>query len=286
MESLIPSGGFFHNRRQAGNMRFLLANPAALTTMKATAPTVPVAEPATLAEFRELLAHCPHVLGNGSNTLIVTPPSLVAITRKLTRFSVLDTTIIAEAGVRLQTLIKVAANHGLGGIEYLWSVPATVGGAVYMNAGRGIDHPESQIHTVVARVLVYDRRRDFWLRRAECKFGYRTSIFHQRPEWKILAAELSLPQKRREEVDRGIRERINYVKEHQDHTAPNAGSVFRSGYSDGPSLRSLQFGRARMSGKTSNWLLNDFGPATDVLEVIKLVERHHSAPPEREIVVW
>lgn len=39
--------------------------------------------------------------------------------------------------VRIQTLIRDLQKHSLGGIEYLFSVPTSVGGAVYMNAGRG-----------------------------------------------------------------------------------------------------------------------------------------------------
>ena len=41
--------------------------------------------------------------------------------------------------VRVQTLIRDLQKHGLGGIEYLFSVPTSIGGAVYMNAGRGKD---------------------------------------------------------------------------------------------------------------------------------------------------
>ena len=39
--------------------------------------------------------------------------------------------------VRVQKLIRFLQDNGLGGIEYLYSVPASLGGLVYMNGGRG-----------------------------------------------------------------------------------------------------------------------------------------------------
>lgn len=41
------------------------------------------------------------------------------------------------ASVRLFKLINAINKDGYGGIEYLYSVPGLVGGAVVMNAGRG-----------------------------------------------------------------------------------------------------------------------------------------------------
>ena len=41
------------------------------------------------------------------------------------------------ASVRIQSLLEKIKEFSLGGIEYLASVPSSVGGAVYMNAGRG-----------------------------------------------------------------------------------------------------------------------------------------------------
>ena len=43
------------------------------------------------------------------------------------------------ASVRLQRIINTINKDGYGGIEYLMSVPAMLGGAIYMNAGQGSD---------------------------------------------------------------------------------------------------------------------------------------------------
>ena len=46
----------------------------------------------------------------------------------------------AGASVHLQKLINTINENGYGGIEYLFSVPGLVGGAIVMNAGRGKTH--------------------------------------------------------------------------------------------------------------------------------------------------
>ncbi len=48
-----------------------------------------------------------------------------------------DGLVEAEAGVRLNALIKQLVSAGLAGLEELAGIPGTVGGAVVMNAGAG-----------------------------------------------------------------------------------------------------------------------------------------------------
>lgn len=48
-----------------------------------------------------------------------------------------DGTLECGASVRIQSLLEKMKEFSLGGIEYLASVPSSVGGAVYMNAGLG-----------------------------------------------------------------------------------------------------------------------------------------------------
>ena len=45
-----------------------------------------------------------------------------------------DGIVRCGASVRIQNLIRFSQQYQLGGIEYLFSVPASVGGAVFMNA--------------------------------------------------------------------------------------------------------------------------------------------------------
>ena len=103
------------------------------------------ASPTTVAEFRQLIEHLgregeePFILGGGFNTIFpdtaFTRP--IIHTGQLRKFSIEGNRIRAEAGLRLESLVRVAIENGLGGLEKFLGVPGTVGGAVVMNAGGG-----------------------------------------------------------------------------------------------------------------------------------------------------
>ena len=80
------------------------------------------------------------LIAAGSNVLL--PPqlhspviSLMNLNKKLEIQN--DGLVYVGCSVRIQKLIRDLQKNGLGGIEYLYSVPASVGGLVYMNGGRG-----------------------------------------------------------------------------------------------------------------------------------------------------
>lgn len=51
-----------------------------------------------------------------------------------------DGTVMEGCSVRIQKLINFGKEYALGGFEYLYSLPASVGGFVYIIAGRGRMH--------------------------------------------------------------------------------------------------------------------------------------------------
>jgi UDP-N-acetylmuramate dehydrogenase len=88
--------------------------------------------------------------------------------------------ITVGASVRLQKLIQFANENELGGIEYLYSVPGLVGGAVVMNAGRGRKFNQSiSDYIVEVRYLENDELKS--ITKDQCRFEYRDSIFKNNP---------------------------------------------------------------------------------------------------------
>ena len=80
------------------------------------------------------------LLAAGSNMIL--PPhihrpviSLMSLNQRLDLLD--DGRVCVGCSVRVQRLIRFLQQNNLGGIEYLYSVPASVGGLVYMNGGRG-----------------------------------------------------------------------------------------------------------------------------------------------------
>ena len=75
----------------------------------------------------------------------------------------------AECGAKLSDIILDMKNNCLGGLEFAYSIPATVGGAVSMNAGCFNKDISEYVCYVITNKGTYNA--------SECNFGYRTSRF-------------------------------------------------------------------------------------------------------------
>jgi UDP-N-acetylmuramate dehydrogenase len=116
------------------------------------------------------------VLGKGSNVLVADSgfPGLVLRLGRSFRWSARDDDVLtAGASMPLPALAGVALRHRLSGLEFGVAIPATVGGAVRMNAGA---HGH-ELSEVVERVHVFRLlgRRSSDVPAAEAGFSYRTS---------------------------------------------------------------------------------------------------------------
>ena len=196
------------------------------------------------------------------------------------------------ASVRLQKLINEINQNGYGGIEYLFSVPGTVGGAVLMNAGRGKKYCQS-IGDYVKSVDVFYEGTVKQIMKEECCFAYRSSIFSS-GKYLILGATFHFPPVSSDVSSARKRERLEHCKIYQDNSKPNLGTLlkqsnrmalrilklFHTGYSDG----------IHFSSKTSNWLVNEgagtFEQAEIVIQKSAILHKVFGCKQQLEIVVW
>ena len=119
---------------------------AAKTTLRVGGAARLYAEPSTEDDLRAILLEAAKnavpvlVLGRGSN-LIVPDEGVEGLVISLSQkswsgFEILsDGRVRAGAGLRLKNLCGLAAAAGLAGFEFLEGIPASVGGALRMNAG-------------------------------------------------------------------------------------------------------------------------------------------------------
>lgn len=223
-----------------------------------------------------------HVLGKGSN-LLVNDAGLelpVVCTRGLRKLEIKPPYVKVEAGYPLPKLVRAACLQNLGGIEYLASVPGTVGGGICMNAGRGAQH-ERFFHQVVESVTCHDGKRAWTFGKRELRTGFRWSRFCETPELCVISACLKLEPRDSNQVQQQITKRLQFARAREDHSGPNAGSVFRMG-------KNFQaFQDARLNGvcfstKTPNWIINHGGTFQAALRLI------HSVGTESELEwsVW
>jgi UDP-N-acetylmuramate dehydrogenase len=196
---------------------------------------IPESEDELVAVFRECLHRgAPfRILGNGSNILVSDAGlkgSVIGNSRACARLEVSQGLVYAGASVKIQQFIRMCVNSGLKSPEYLFSVPASVGGAIFMNAGRGRLYSQKN-SDLLESVRVYDANKNeiFLLAKQDFRFEFRRSIFHDRRDWLILGGCFRPGLQERSVGEARIRERMQFVKESQDYNHPTAGSVFKEG---------------------------------------------------------
>lgn len=246
---------------------------------------------ATIKEEKKVFC----LLGNGSNLLINDEKefeNVILLKEFNENLRVESNYVYCGASVSIQGLINFINDRGLGGIEYLYSVPGTVGGAVAMNAGRGRKYNQS-ISDYIDKVEVLIDNRKQILNREECEFSYRNSRFKNSNDV-ILGVFFQFENRDKKILDNARRERIEYSKDTQDIMYPNFGSVFS--ISNVRLMRifkvfSVGYKNGIMySNKTTNWIVNrgegNFRQAIKMIELTEKVHKILHQKIEREIVVW
>ncbi|MBR4585449.1 MAG: FAD-binding protein [Bacteroidales bacterium] len=174
--------------------------------------------------------------------------------------------------VRVQKLIRFLQDNGLGGIEYLYSVPASLGGLVYMNGGRGKKYNMS-IADYLDEVEYLDlddmTAKTMRVRRAD--FTYRHSPF-QDMNAIILSAFFRFKAQDANDTEALIKERLAFSKQYLSADKPSCGSVYKKGNKlIFRLLKGMRAGGAMFSRKTANWISN-MGDATSE-DVCRLIRR-------------
>jgi UDP-N-acetylmuramate dehydrogenase len=210
------------------------------------------------------------ILGRGSNLLVSSkgvPGVIIKNTNALTVLNLNSGIITAGSSVSLQKLVRFSIECGYGGLEYLYSVPATLGGAIFMNAGRGRSHNLS-ISDNLLYVTVFDGTSTFKIDKNDLHFGYRYSRFHSERDWIILSASFKLERQNPDVGGKLILDRMKEVRQSQERSKPSAGTIFKSGFRGGRLLRGFRYGGARFEG---NWISNyDNASFDDVLTLIRI----------------
>lgn len=132
------------------------------------------------------------VIAGGSN-LLVPDAGLDGLVIRIVgeKFDMTERGMEAQAGCTLLTLIRAAAEEGMGGWEKLAGIPGTIGGAVRGNAGAF--GPEIKDFVTYARAINTKTEDVHEFSNAECEFDYRMSFFKKNPEWIILDVHIALP---------------------------------------------------------------------------------------------
>ena len=200
-----------------------------------------------------------------------------------------ETTILAFAGVALMSLSRATCNAGLSGLEFAAGIPASLGGAIRMNAGA---HGH-EMSGICNGVWALEAGLEF----CRPKFHYRGSDLS--PQSTVVAAELKLKRSSRAEILELRNSCLEYRKNTQPLSLPSAGSVFRNpeGQSAGAlleraGLSGVEQGGVCYSELHCNWLIkiNEKGSAEAARDLMSLgesrVKEEFGINLKREIICW
>jgi len=221
------------------------------------------------------------ILGGGSNVLVSDRGirGVVVMNRaKAVRFHGGDQpSVTVESGVVFSNLAHRCASKSFAGLEWAATVPGTIGGAVYGNAGAfGGDMAGNLIW---AELLTDTSREKFTVE--QMGYGYRTSVL-KRGEVKaiVLSAELSLKNSTKDEAT----VKIQQFSAHRKATQPpgaSMGSMFKNPNGDyagklieACGLKGTRIGNAEISPLHGNFFINHANTrAEDIRALVELVQK-------------
>jgi UDP-N-acetylmuramate dehydrogenase len=263
---------------------------AELTTFRVGGPAELLVTPADWEDLCRLKTSAEEsglpffLLGGGANILVADAgiSGVVASTREFTAISVDGQTLTAEAGAAISDASAAAGAAGLSGLEFIYAMPGSVGGAVWMNArcyGVSIDERIAWVEFIDSagkRERYYPRDEDFGYKRSPFQDGTRI----------ITRVAFSLRPGQPEEI-RKLMEENKADRERKGHFRyPCAGSVFKNNRAFGaPSgrlidalgLKGVRIGQAMIAPFHGNIIINLGGArASDILALIELAEKRVS----------
>ncbi|HEY7516937.1 MAG TPA: UDP-N-acetylmuramate dehydrogenase [Methylomirabilota bacterium] len=225
----------------------------------------------------------PVAVVGGGNNLLVRDRGIRGVVLKLEgclgRAEFHGEEAIAGAGVSLSALIREAAALNLGGVEALVGIPATIGGALAMNAGT----PDGWIGDFVSGV--YYLHADGSIGEFKPSGGLDYRAFHLPPGSVLVGCRLQFQRRPFAEIQKDIKARLKQKKSTQPLALASAGYVWKNPPGELATkliekcgLRGKRLNGAEISSKHSNFIVNRGGAsAADIIALMEMTrDRVHA----------
>lgn len=214
------------------------------------------------------------VVGNTSNLLFVSKiKTPIIFTCKMKDEYRIDGNIVTvSAGMQLSKLIEIGKRNRLGGLEELVGIPATVGGAIFNNAGAYGKHISSRL----LRISAFYHGTVIEIPSSQIKFAYHFSNLRGIV---LLSASFLFENKTEYDIIKLCNE-YTYKRTVMQPNGFSLGSVYQkiNGKSAGffierAGLKQCKVGGIFVSKKHANFFVNEkFGTSEEFLKLQKIVE--------------
>lgn len=278
---------------------------ASLTTFAIGGPLGAVVTVETTDELRSVVAllscegQTVKVLGFGSNLLISDSGCAAWVVRLGAGFRAIERAqgdeFIVSGAASFMALARKLSDEGFAGLEFAAGIPASVGGAVFMNAGA---HGSELCERVVSVSGILSDGTPCEWKRDDLPWRYRSSGL---PAGVVIThARLKLVSGDRTEISRRCAENLAHRRATQPLALPSAGSVFKNPRADLAAgrvledcgMKGVQVGEAMVSTLHANWIVNaeKRASARDVQDLIALCQARALAQSglqlEPEVKFW
>lgn len=258
----------FYTSLQIGGPVDILAKPTSIREIQ------------TLVELAKKFAVPYAILGNGSNTLVLDEGMHGMVILLSHNFSSIERSgclITAQAGASLLEVCKYALHQNLAGMEFAYGIPATVGGAMYMNAGA---YGGEMKDIVVSCTFLNEHNELETLPIAQLEMRYRHSYFSDR-RCIVLQVTFALQPGKAEDISALMEDYMERRVTKQPLEYPSAGSTFKrpanhyaSAVIDQCGLKGASIGGAQVSSKHAGFLINaNQATSDDILALVDHVKQ-------------
>ncbi len=251
---------------------------AKVTWFRVGGPAEVLFKPADVDDLATFLAGRPYdvpitIIGVASNLLVRDggiPGVVIRLGKEFADVTAKGSDVEAGGGAMDINVARFAQSKGIEGLEFLYGIPGTIGGALRMNAGAyGVEMKDIFIE---GRALDANGERKI-LKPADMGFTYRNSAL---PEgWIVLSARLHGRPGRSDDIAR----RMNEIHSQRDATQPTriatGGSTFKNPAGakaweliEKAGCRGLRRGGAMVSEKHCNFLINTGNATAADLEAL------------------
>lgn len=219
------------------------------------------------------------IAGGLTNTLVLSSgvKDIVITSENMRGLTVEGNVIKAFAGEKLSNVAKTARTYGLSGMERLYGIPGTVGGAVMGNAG-SFGESVSDVF-IGAEIVDLDKGKTEFIPAEEIAFGYRYCNLRLHKDF-IYRVWFGLTEGRFETISALIE------KARADRTAtqpkyPSLGCVFKKyaaesagWYVEQAGLKGYRYGGMEISDVHANFIVNrGGGTPEEYMYLVGLAER-------------